>query len=251
MLVVVEGKTLLGARQPRKNPRHGHRPAARRGRAWSRLAVLGAAGAGAGQAAGRAVPARTAGRRGLRQIRRDRQNQRDHPRQAVVGRRHAGAGRAVAGAGGGVQQQAQHGDRRNAQDHGHRPLRQRIERAAVGRSRHAARNPQRGEARRADLQHPRHPCRLHHRDRVLPQDIVHDHRGVSADHRDPARARRPRLGRLQSQHVPQRDDAAHHGDQLFRLDAAHLCGARPADRGAGQIHRLQECRAGGGTGLRA
>ena len=50
---------------------------------------------------------------------------------------------------------------------------------------------------------------------------------------------------LQSQHVPQRDDAAHHGDQLLRFDAADLRGARPADRGAGQIHRLQERRAGG------
>ena len=41
-------------------------------------------------------------------------------------------------------------------------------------------------------------------------------RRVPADHRDPAGARHPRLGRLQSQHVPQRDDAAHHGDQLLR-----------------------------------
>jgi uncharacterized protein len=32
----------------------------------------------------------------LRQVHRDRQDQRDHPRQAVVRRRHAGAGRAVA-----------------------------------------------------------------------------------------------------------------------------------------------------------
>ena len=44
------------------------------------------------------VPAGTAGRRGLRQIRRDRESQRDHPRQAVVRGRHAGADRAVAGA---------------------------------------------------------------------------------------------------------------------------------------------------------
>ena len=101
------------------------------------------------------------------------------------------------------------------------------------------------EARRADLQHPRHSGRLHHRDHLLPQDIVHDRRGVPADHRDPARARRPRLGQFQSQHVPERDDAAHHGDQLLRLDAADLRGARPADRGPGQVHRVQERRAGG------
>ena len=35
------------------------------------------------------------------------------------------------------------------------------------------------------------------------------------------------------------------------LDAADLCGARPADRGTGQIHRVQERGAGGRTGLRA
>ena len=86
---------------------------------------------------------------------------------------------------------------------------------AVRRSGDAARNPQRGRARRADLQHPRHSRRLHHRDHLLPQDIVHGRRGVPADDRDPARARRPRLGQFQSQHVPERDDAADHGDQLL------------------------------------
>ena len=55
-----------------------------------------------------------------------------------------------------------------------RSRRQRAQRAAVRRSRDAARDPQRGQARRADLQHPRHPGRLHHRDHLLPQDIVHD-----------------------------------------------------------------------------
>ena len=35
------------------------------------------------------------------------------------------------------------------------------------------------------------------------------------------------------------------------LDAADLCGARPSDRRAGQIHRVQERRARGRTGLRA
>src|SRR5712672_3069548 len=51
--------------------------------------------------------------------------------------------------------------------------------------------------------------------------------GVPADHRDSACARRPRLGQLQSQHVPQRDDASHHGDQFLGLDAADLRRARP------------------------
>ena len=60
-----------------------------------------------------------------------------------------------------------------------------------------------------------------------------------------------RLGQFQSQHVPQRDDAADHGDQLLGLDAADLRGARPADRGPGQIHRVQERGAGGRAGLRA
>ena len=44
-----------------------------------------------------------------------------------------------------------------------------------------------------------------------------------------------RLGRLQPQHVPQRDDAADHGDQFLGLDAADLRRARPADRRRGQI----------------
>jgi len=75
VLVVVEGKNLL---------------------ARDNLAVCGASGAGAGQAAGSAVPGRAARGRRLRQVHRDREEQRDHPRQAVVGRRHAGADRAVA-----------------------------------------------------------------------------------------------------------------------------------------------------------
>ena len=85
-----------GARKSREDPRHGHRPATGRRRARPGLAVFGAPGAGARQAAGGAVPARTAGRRGLRQIRRDREGERDHSRQAVVRGRHAGADRAVA-----------------------------------------------------------------------------------------------------------------------------------------------------------
>ena len=60
-----------------------------------------------------------------------------------------------------------------------------------------------------------------------------------------------RMGQFQSQHVPQRDDAADHGDQFFRLDAAHLCCARSPDRRPGQIYRVQERRAGGRAGLRA
>ena len=129
--------------------------------------------------------------------------------------------------------------RRNPQGHGRGSRRQRAQRGTVRRAGDAARNPQRGRARRADLQHRRHSGRLHHRDHLLPQDIVHGGGGVPADDRDPARARRPRLGQFQSQHVPERDDAAHHGDQLLRLDAADLRGARPADRGRGQIHRVQ------------
>ena len=87
----------------------------------------------------------------LRQVHRDRQNQRDHPRQAVVGRRHAGVDRVVAGTRDRFQQQAGDGGRRTAQDHGDRSLRQRAQRATLRRSRDAARDPQRGQARRADL----------------------------------------------------------------------------------------------------
>ena len=106
VLVVVEGKNPAGARQSREAARLRHRPAAGRGHARPGLAVLGAAGAGAGQVAGGAVPGGTARRRGLRQVHRDRQIQRDHPRQAVVGGRHAGADRAVARSRGGRLQQA-------------------------------------------------------------------------------------------------------------------------------------------------
>ena len=52
----------------------------------------------------------------------------------------------------------------------------------------------------------------------------------AAARRHPARARHARLARFPAQHVPQRDDAADHGDQLLRLHAADLRGARPADR---------------------
>ena len=92
----------------------------------------------------------------------------------------------------------------------------RAQRGIVGRSGDAARNPQRGRARRLDLQHPRHPGRLHHRHHLLPQGIVHDRGRFPAADRDPARARRPRLGAFQPQYVPERDDAADHGDQFFR-----------------------------------
>ena len=112
------GQDAAGAPKPRKAARHGHRPAAGRGRARAGLAVLGAAGAGARQIAGGAVPVRTAGRRGLRQVRRDREDQRDHPRQAAVRGRHAGADRAVAGSRDCRQQQALDRDRRHPQDHG-------------------------------------------------------------------------------------------------------------------------------------
>ena len=135
-----------GARESREAARHGHRPAARRRHARSGLAVLGAPGAGARQAAGGAVSARTAGRRGLRQIHRDREIQRDHSRQAVVRGRHAGADRAVARTRSRLQQRAQQGGRRYPQDHGRGSRRQRAQRAALRRSRHAARNPQRGRS---------------------------------------------------------------------------------------------------------
>ncbi len=182
------GQDAAHARQPRKAARSRHRPATRRRHARPDLAVLGAPGAGARQAAGGAVPVGTAARRRLRQVHRDRQIQRDHPRQAVVRRRHAGADRAVARTGGGRQQQARQDHRRDPQVDGRGPQGQRAQRRTVGRSRDAARNPQRGQARRADLQRPRHPRRLHHRDHLLPQDIVHDRRRVPADHRHRAGA---------------------------------------------------------------
>ena len=80
-------------------------------------------------------PLRPAARRRLRQVHRDRQNQRDHPRQVVVGRRHAGADRAVARTRCCRQQQAQQDDRRNSQADGRRSRGQRPQRGIVRRSR--------------------------------------------------------------------------------------------------------------------
>ena len=142
----------------------------------------------------------------------------------------------------GRQQQARQDRRRYPQADGRGSCRQRAQRGIVRRSRDAARDPQRGRTRRADLQHPRHSGRLHHRDHLFPQDIVHGRRRLPADDRDFARARRPRMGQFQPEYVPERDDAADHGDQLFRLDAADLRGARSPDRGTGQIHRVPERR---------
>ena len=62
------GQDPAGARQPRKAARPRHRPAAGRRHARPDLAVLGAAAAGARQAAGGAVSQRTARGRGLRQV---------------------------------------------------------------------------------------------------------------------------------------------------------------------------------------
>ena len=110
------GQDAAGARQSREAARPRHRPAAGRRHARPDLAVLGAPGAGARQAAGGAVSPGPAARRRLRQVHRDRQIQRDHPRQAAVGRRHAGADRALARAGRRRQQQADQDHRRHPQD---------------------------------------------------------------------------------------------------------------------------------------
>ena len=126
----------------------------------------------------------------------NRQNQRDHPRQAAVRRRHAGADRALAGAVDRRQQRAEKDDRRNPQDHGHRSRRYRAQQGIVGRAGDAARDPQRGRARRPDLQRRRHPGGMPDRDPVLPQGIVHDRGGVSAAARHSAVARHSRLGGL-------------------------------------------------------
>ena len=56
---------------------------------------------------------------------------------------------------------------------------------------------------------------------------------------------------FQPQHVPQRDDAADHGHQFLRFDAADIRRARPAAGRRRPIFRLPQRRAGGRTGLRA
>ena len=117
------GQNAPQARKPRKVARSRHRSATRRRHARPDFAVLGAPGAGARQAAGGAVPPGPAAGRRLRQVHRDRQIQRDHPRQAAVRGRHAGADRAVAGAGRRRQQQARHDGRRYPQVDGRRSRR--------------------------------------------------------------------------------------------------------------------------------
>ena len=59
-----------------------------------------------------------------------------------------------------------------------------------------------------------------------------------------------RLARFPPQYVPQRDDAAHHGDQLFRQYAADLRHARPLAHGPRQIRGLEKCDFDRRTGLR-
>ena len=86
----------------------------------------------------------------------------DHPRQAVVRGRHAGADRAVARARRGRQQQAGKTVAISGSD-GRRPQRQRAQGRTIRRSVIPARNPQHDQARRADLQHPGILARLHHR----------------------------------------------------------------------------------------
>ena len=86
-------------------------------------------------------------------------------------------------------------DRRNPQGHGRRSRRYRTDQGTVGRAGDAARDPQRGRARRPDLQRRRHPGRMPDRDPVLPQGVVHDRRGVSAAAGDPAVAGRCSAGR--------------------------------------------------------
>ena len=46
---------------------------------------------------------------------------------------------------------------------------------------------------------------------VLPADFLYDHRGWTAADRDPFGAGHARMARFSAQHLPQRDDAAHHG----------------------------------------
>ena len=84
VLVVVEGKTLLARDNLEKMRDLVTDLQLVEGTRGLIFAVLGAPGAGARQDCRRRCSRRTAGRRRLRQVHRDRQNQRDHPRQAVV-----------------------------------------------------------------------------------------------------------------------------------------------------------------------
>ena len=147
--------------------------------------------------------------------------QRDHPRQAVVARRSAGADRAGARSGSGLDGPCE-GRGRSPQDGSRRPRRHRAQGRAVRRSGDAARYPQRHGARPHCLQCARLRRRLPHRHRVLPAGLVHADCGRAAAHRHPLVAWRAWLARLPPQHLPERDDAADHGDQLLRQHAADL-----------------------------
>ena len=147
VLVVIEGKNLMAREFDREDPRSRHRSATDRQRARADLAVLGAAAAGGGQASRAGVPGGAADRRRIRRAGAARAQQRDHPRQASVRGRHAGADRARARSQDRQRQGPQHHHRRNPQDHAGRPCRHRAHRAARRRADHAARNPQRGRAR--------------------------------------------------------------------------------------------------------
>ena len=116
VLVVVEGKTLLDARKPRKDPRlvtdlqlvDGTR---------GLISLFSARQAPApGKLPAALFPPELPQGRRLRQVHRNRQIQRDHSRQALVRGRHAGADRAVARTGRGRQQRSRQDGRRNPQD---------------------------------------------------------------------------------------------------------------------------------------
>ena len=175
-----------------------------------------------------------------------------HPRQAALGGRHARARRARARSRRSSRARKLNGvvaDIRKtvAEDIAGAGVSTR----AVRRAGHAARDPQRRRARPADLQRDRLRRRLRHRHPVLPARVLHDRRRRAAAARHPAGARRARLARFPPEHVPERDDAADHGDQLLRQHAADLRGARPADRRRGQAHGVPQRHPRGRAGLRA
>ena len=247
------GQDLLARAIARKAARHGHRPATDRRHARPDLAVFGAPAAGERQAARGAVsrrrcrkaPTTTSSSRRVKanEIIRGKLLSEDGTLALIV----LALDPEIVG-----NKRADHGHRRNPQDHGRRSRRHRAHAAAVRRAGDAARNPQRGRARRADLQHRSAflaGCLiaiLFFR-RVSFMIVA----AVSAAARDPAGARRARLARFQPQHVPQRDDAADHGHQLLRQMQLTFAARDRLIAGEDKCSAFRNARAGRRPGLRA
>ena len=178
--------------------------------------------------------------------------QRHRQGQVPVARRRAGAGRASRSTARLVQEQGrQGGHRRHRRATCRRSWTGRPQVAPDGRAGHAARDPQRGGARPARLQRPGPAVRRHHRRDLLQARVADAAGGAAAGAGRAVVAGAAGLARLPPQPVPQRHDAARHGDGLCRQHADGVGDPHPPARGRHQGRGRALCRARGGPGLRA